>query len=51
MKAAFFRRLAAVTVQRTIPLSAGIPLFLVDTNYLAKIMPSAKSVVFQGFLA
>jgi hypothetical protein len=39
-KAAFFRRLAVFTVQRTVPLSAGIPLVLVDIKLLAKIMPS-----------
>jgi len=45
------RYLADFTVQRTIPLSAGIPLILVDIYILAKIMPSAKIVVFRGFLA
>jgi len=33
-------KLAVFTVQRTIPLSAGIPLVLVDIKLLAKIMPS-----------
>jgi hypothetical protein len=38
-------------VQRTIPLSAGIPLVLVDANYLAKTVPSAKTAVFMRILA
>jgi hypothetical protein len=44
-------KLADFTVQRTIPLTAGTPLVLVDIKLLAKIMPSAKTVVFRGFLA
>jgi len=44
-------KLAGFTVQRTVPLSAGIPLVLVDSYILAKIVPSVKIDVFRGFLA
>ena len=39
------RRLADFMVQRTIPLTAGIPLVLVDIKLTAKIMPRGNYVL------